>query len=775
MPGFRVSLLPVMNIPHELSLIIRHSHSVAEILDSAVRIIAREMQMDACSVYLVDPRDQRLHLLATEGLDKAALGKVTLALGEGLTGRVVSEMRSLAVEDASSHPGYLYFPETREERFRSFLGVPMALRNRRVGALVVQTIDRRSYSEEEIQTLSTIAAQLVGVVENARLIEALDEEEEGSRYLREVRRWHTLQQGSAEQSRSNVEFRGTPASPGIAMGEAAFRGSHDLSYDVQQMPFKGAEEERRWVEDALEKTRDDILKIQRSAEREADEEHALIFSSHLLLLNDPVVMQRIDQAIERGVSAPVAVYNALEEFGQRLVNLADPYIQDRVEDIRDLRGRILGHLLTPGAESPALSDRIVVCRGMPPSLVVELKAAGARALITEAGGTTSHGAILARSMGIPAVTGIPDIFATIRAGDHLIVDGGKGNLILNPSGKNIERYSDLQHRLARQRVEYLKYCSLPLRTADGVRINLLANIGVTADLSVAKENGADGVGLYRTEFPFLIREQFPTRAEQVRIYRKAYDFFPEGPISFRVLDLGGDKFLPKGALKGDRDPFRGYRSIRVLFDHPHVLRDQVQAFAIAAGTRPLSILIPMVSSLDDLRRMRDFIDDALRRLPVAGVQRDPKIGVMIEVPAAVEIAESLAAEVDYLSIGTNDLIQYALAVDRENPLVASEGNPHHPAILRMIRRTVMASHRQGKPVSVCGEIASRPRLALALIAMGIDALSVTPRFIPQLKQALASTKVKPLAQEVEGFLALPDADAVTAKLEAYAGPEDPLN
>jgi phosphotransferase system enzyme I (PtsP) len=756
-----------MNIPHALSLVIQRSHSLPDILDKAVQIVAKEMGMDVCSIYLLDPHDHRLRLMATHGLEKSAIGKVHLALGEGLTGRVVAEMRSLAVEDASSHPGYRYFPETKEERFQSFLGVPMAIRNRPVGAIVVQTLEKRAYSEEEVQMLATIAAQLVGVVENARLIDALDRGEEGSRYLREVRQWQMPPKPSREQPRVDIVLDGSPASPGIAIGDAVLRGSHDLSLDDNDQPFQGAEAEKARVRDALEKTSNDILKIQKAAEQEADEEHALIFSSHLLLLNDPVLQDRIDKAIAGGVTAPVAVHTALEEFGKRLQNVADSYIQERVEDIHDLRSRILGHLLSKGKQPPRVSDRIVVTRGLPPSLVVELKAEGARGLVTEAGGVTSHGALLARSMGIPAVTGVRDIVSRCKSGDRLIVDGFRGKLILNPSPQALEEHSARLRRGEQRRTEHLKFRDLPGRTADGVTVPLMANIAVAADLKVARENAADGVGLYRTEFPFIIREHFPTREEQVRIYAKAYSYFPDGPINFRILDLGGDKFLPSSSMSMDRDPFRGYRSIRVLFDYPHVLRDQVQAFSLAAGKRPLSILIPMVSSMDELRRVKKMIAEAIEALPGREVQRQPRIGVMIELPAAVEIAATLAREVDYLSVGTNDLIQYALVIDRENSRIASVEDPFHPAILSMIRRTVLAGHSVGKPVSVCGEMANKRLLALALVAIGVDALSITPGAIPELKRALAGAEVKPLVERVESFLTLPDASSVERELKSF--------
>jgi phosphotransferase system enzyme I (PtsP) len=372
--------------------------------------------------------------------------------------------------------------------------------------------------------------------------------------------------------------------------------------------------------------------------------------------------------------------------------------------------------------------------------------------------------LLARALGIPAVTGAVDLLDIVQVGDEMIVDGETGKVILRPHAETLAAYRKRARHAERLRTEYAKYRDRPFETADGVRVGILANIAVASDLATARDNGAQGVGLYRTEFPFIVREQFPTREEQVHIYRKAYDSFPDGPIHFRVLDLGGDKFLPGTSLSTPRSPFHGYRGIRVLFDHPHILRDQVQAFALAAAGRPLSILIPMVTSMEEFRRMRELIGEALQALPGRAPQRAPALGVMIEVPAAVEIAPDLAKEADYFSIGTNDLTQYSLVVDREDSRMVSPRDAYHPAILRMVRRTVLAARAAGKPMSVCGEMAARPDLAALLVVLGVDALSVVPSAIPELKQAFAGLEIGGLAEAMEEVLACSDAGALEAAL-----------
>ncbi|HET8568465.1 MAG TPA: phosphoenolpyruvate--protein phosphotransferase, partial [Candidatus Limnocylindria bacterium] len=550
-----------------------------------------------------------------------------------------------------------------------------------------------------------------------------------------------------------------------AVGPAVFRGAYRLDLSARALPAGDAAAERARVRTAIEKTRNDVSRIQFAAAREIDEEHALIFASHLLLLNDPTLSKNIDQKIDHGASAPLAIDAAFEEFEARLRLVPDAYIRERIDDVDDLRSRLLDHVLELGGRA-RFGAGVVLTSRIPPSLVVELKTEGAQALVTETGGATSHGVLLARAMGVPVVTGVADMLRSVRPGDRLVIDGTSGVVVVRPGEDTLARYEEERRRAERARTEHAKFRDVPARTADGARVTLYANVGVASDLSVARENGAEGIGLYRTEFPFIVRDAFPTRAEQVRIYRKAYELCPAGPIHFRLLDLGGDKFVAGGQVAGARGAFHGYRSIRVLFDHPDVLRDQVQALALAAADRPLRILVPMVTSIEDLRRVRTLVGEALAELHEPRAQRAPELGVMIEVPAAVELAADLAKEADFLSIGTNDLMQYTLVVDREDSRMAPLGDPYHPAILRMIARVAAAAGAARKPVGVCGEIATRPDVALALMALGVDSLSVVPTAIPELKQALAGARLEPMRRAMAGILALSDAGSVVAALRA---------
>jgi phosphotransferase system enzyme I (PtsP) len=568
-------------------------------------------------------------------------------------------------------------------------------------------------------------------------------------------------------------LRGVAASPGIAIGEAVFRRAFPCQVARRTAgPCDDAAEGAR-ARDAFEKTRNDVARIRDAAARELGEEHAFIFTWHLVMLHDPVLQARIAEAIAVGLTAPAAIDATLGQLADRLRDDGDPYLQERVEDIDDLRGRLIGHLIVR-AGGHALGTQIVVSPRIAPSLAMEMKAQGASGIVAQLGGTTSHGVLLARSLGIPAVTGVDRIMKSIEPGDVVILDGSAGTVVVRPTTETRARYEERARNLEHLRTDFARYRHVTPQTCDGVLFSILANVAFGSDLLLAKENGAEGIGLYRTEFPFIVREAFPTREEQVRVYRKAYDSFPNSPITFRILDLAGDKFVAAHGAVAARGAFHGYRSIRVLFDHPHVLRDQVQAFALAAGSRPLRILVPMVTSVEELLRVKHMALEAIDQVVDDTVQRAPQFGAMIEVPAAVEITADLAEHVDFFSIGTNDLIQYTLINDREDPRMTFVTDAYHPAILRMIRRTISAAHHARKPVTVCGEMAARPDLAMALVALGTDALSVAAAAVPELKRALAMARIGPLSERIDDVLACRDGVALQAALRALVPEPTPL-
>ncbi len=735
-----------MDVHAWLVEVVTGATSAADALDSAARVVAEALSADTCSLF-VRTRDHQLDLRAHAG--------------------PVPEPAAWGDEAALAHKALdATRPMTSEASGSAILAVPIAAINQAIGAIVVRRPAGAAFTAEEIMRLSGVASQLVAVVESARLSDTLDRSGAAT----------PLAEPEPEALLASTGERvleGVAASPGIAIGTATFRSVFPRAILHQEKTYRGEEAENARVRDAYEKTRNDLVRLQSAAASEIGEEEALIFGTHLLLLHDPLLTGLVGRGIASGRTAAVAVSDGFDEIARRLRETHDPYIQERVEDVEDLRTRVLDYLV--GAERHGeLDARVVVGARTTPSLVVELKGRGALGIASELGGSTSHGVLLARALGVPAVTGVANLIGQVGAGDELVVDGDEGRVVLRPTAETKADYARRAEAIEKQRTEFLRYHDVPASTADGVRFQLQANIALGADIAIARANGADGIGLYRTEFPFIVRDALPTVEEQVRIYAKPYEAFPDAPITFRLLDLAGDKFLPSRELGVVHDAFHGYRSIRILFDYPHVLRDQVQAFALAAAGKPLRILIPLVTSVQDVVRIKQLVEAALAQLPPS-CKRGPLLyGAMVETPAAVEMVSELAREVEFFSIGTNDLIQYSLVVDREDPRMATGRHAYHPAILRMLHRVVQRARAAGRHVAVCGEMAGRPLLAITLLAMGVDALSVTPRAIPELKQALAQTPLEPLRGSVEALVALPSTEAVETALRQYARDGKPV-
>ena len=712
-----------MDIQEHLVQLAKDGGTLAELVRAATRAMAEDLSSDSCYIFLY-----------------RQAGELVLEahFGDG-PNRASSEL----VESVAGQALATFQPTYANSSTGTLLAVPMISRGHRVGSLVVErTGQRQAFSEGVVASVSAAASQMVDLIVSARAIQVIDS-------AAEVAPESLAVQSAATHQRT---LRGTAASPGIAIGVAAFRQVFPHQLVRRDSRQGGLQSERERLRDAFQKTQNDLIRMQSAAASELGEDQALIFAVQLLLLRDPMLQERIEQAVSGGGSAAMAVDVAVDDIIRQFKKVKDPYIQERSDDVEDLRSRLLGHLLEVEHQA-AQGSHVVVSPRTTPSIIMELKARGALGVASELDGTTSHGVLLARALGVPAVTGVSGLLELIQSGDLLIIDGDEGEVILRPTPDTIAEYTKRGLDREHVRTEFLAYRQFASKTADGFPFELHANIALGIDLDVARENGALGVGLYRTEFPFIAREGVPTRDEQVRIYAKAYQAFPQGPICFRILDLAGDKLLGSADFGIARNPFHGYRSIRVLFDYPHILRDQVQAFALAAGDRPLRILVPMVGSLEELRQVKALVAESLAELSSRGQRPSPIFGAMLEVPAAVEIVGDLSAEVNFFSIGTNDLIQYALVVDREDPRLASPRNAFHPAILRMIRRAVNAAHESGKEISVCGEMAAQPELAMVLIALGVDTLSVTPRTIPELKYRLVKVRLGPLVADVDRLLA----------------------
>ncbi|MFN4263067.1 MAG: phosphoenolpyruvate--protein phosphotransferase [Thioalkalivibrionaceae bacterium] len=719
-----------------LRRIVQEVNGAEDFFDALTIIVGRvraALDIDVCSIYLRSPEAERLVLMASDGLRSEAVGRIEMAFHEGLVGLVATRAEPVNLQSAPDHPRYRYFPETGEEEFNAFLGVPIIHQRKLLGVLVVQQQAARKFDEEHVSFLVTLAAQLAGAIAFALF------NDEISRHR-------------AVHGRKNVEIAGIAGSPGVAVGHAvvAFRMA-DLDSVPDREP-REVEIERAALDEAVKQTRAEIEGLkQRMREVLPNEEQAL-FDAYLMLLGSDSLVSRTVARIEQGQWAAAALRDTVRESVRVFEEMEDAYLRERAADIRDLGRRVLSHLLASAPESGDFpSGGILIGEDLTASHLSEVPIERLGAIVSTRGTGSSHIAILARALGIPAVMGVSDLPVGRLEGRELLVDGYRGRLLLNPSPEVRAEFARLVEE-ERELAEGLKARSQePAMTADGVPIPVMANSGLLADIQPSLECGAEGVGLYRTEVPFMIRDRFPSEDDQVALYRQVLKSFDPRPVTLRTLDIGGDKALPYFPVN-EENPFLGWRGIRISLDHPEIFLTQVRAMLRASlEHRNLSILLPMISTLEELKEASTLINRAREELLDEGMAIPaPKIGVMIEVPAAVFQVEALARRCDFVSVGTNDLVQYLLAVDRNNARVASLYSTLHPASVQALDLIASGAHKEGKPVSVCGEMAGDPAAAILLIGMGIDSLSVSVSAIPRIKavvRAFSTTRSRALLEQ----------------------------
>ncbi|MBT0654562.1 phosphoenolpyruvate--protein phosphotransferase [Geomobilimonas luticola] len=736
----------------DISGLILHSHDLQETLDNIVTLVARRMGSDVCSIYLLEDDGETLRLAATKGLSRSSVGKITMKTSEGLTGLVMEQKGVVAIEDAPAHPRYKYFRETKEEKFLSFLGIPLFERKTPVGVIVVQTKETRVFTPAEISTITTIAYQIASIVINAKLLDSIRrKEEERAFFQQELERMKAAgllkeDRGSStrrKKGRQHFSLIGIAASPGFCWGKIYLLNQRTNLPGMELETALPREEEHKRFLVALEKTKIQTLYMEKRVADMLSKEDAVIFHTHLMIMEDRGFLGKVNDLIDGGTSAGQAVRKVVENYVQAFARMDDPYLRERSADMEDIGRRIIGALDGSERRERLREKRIIVARDIFPSDMATLDHDKILGIITEKGDVTSHAAIMARSLGIPAVLGLPDLLKQIGLRDEVIIDGNSGHIYINPDEKIRGEYERLQrdHGVRQRELEELR--DLPAETTDGVRVSLKANIGLLSDIRVALANGAEGVGLYRTEFPFMTRKTFPSRAEQQDLYVKILEGFAGLPVNIRTLDIGGDKGLPYFTYPKEDNPFMGWRSIRVSLDQRDIFRDQLAGILLASPHGKASLMFPMVSGVDEIRTVKEILADVKADLERTGKPFDRSIrtGIMVELPAAVQIADLLAREVDYLSIGTNDLIQYTLAADRNNPKVKQYYDAYHPAILHSIKRVADAGRAAGKPVSLCGEMAAEPINALLLLGLGITDFSLSAPYIPLVKQAIRKTSL----------------------------------
>ncbi len=712
-----------MNILQSLSSIVQKVNSAPD-LQSALDIIVSQvravMGTEVCTVYLTDHQEQRLIFRATEGLNKSVLGNLSLGFGEGLVGQVALREEPINTNSAESHPHFQYLEDIGEESFSSFLGVPIIHHRIVLGVLIVQQTVKRRFDESEEAFLVTVSAQLAGLIAHAQVAGLVD--------LR------------ADAGAVNAEFRGVAGASGVAIGRAVVVAPPADLYAVPKRKSRDPYEELTFFRACVARVRNDIDQLSlQLADRLPPQELAL-FEVYSKMLDSPALPAEIEELIEQGEWAQGAVAHVIRMHLKAFEQMDNPYLKERAVDVKDLGSRLLEYLQQANQEPIIYPDNVILIGDeLTASMLAELPRKKLAGLVSLRGSRNSHVAILARSMGIPTVMGAVDIPFMQVEGTELIVDGYAGLVYFNPTIELLASYEEIveEERLVSRGLEALK--DLNCETTDKHRVSLWVNTGLASDIVRSLDRGAEGVGLYRTEIPFIMQDRFPSEEEQRTIYRMQLEAFAPSPVTMRTLDVGGDKSLPYFPIEED-NPFLGWRGIRVTLDHPEIFLSQVRAMMKASvGLNNLRIMLPMISYVKEVDEALVLIHRAHAELVEEGVEALlPSIGVMVEVPAAVYLSAELAKRVDFLSVGSNDLTQYLLAVDRNNSSVAELYNSYHPAVLQALANVASAGHAAGKPVSICGELAGDPGAAVLLMAMGYDSLSMNATNLPKVKSVLRS-------------------------------------
>lgn len=752
--------------------IVSRSHDLSETLDNVVDLVAKRLDADVCSVYLTEPDLRHVVLAATMGLDRNAVGSVRLATGEGLVGHVAASGEPLAVTDAPAHPAYRYFPETGEERFQSLMAAPLVVsgvaskRDLTIGVLVVQTIEPRAFTVQDLDLLTTCAQVIAPVVMNAQLLAVVAGPREGrARLLDELIRAgvELAQPAAPSRPERNVEVRGMPTSRGIAIGPIYFLGDAVDLEAVDYTPSAQLAHERRDLMNALEEARRELHDLREDVGDRFGPDFAAIFNTHIQILEDKGFLGKLEEQLVHTGNGVEAVRRVLAEYGRMFSSIEDPYFRERGTDVADVGQRIVARLLGVRHHDVPLGEgSIVVAANVLPAHFALLEVEKIAAIVSEHGGPTSHGAIFARALEIPSVTGVAGILERARSGEQAIIDGDTGVVYLSPDEGLIREYQRAQHR-AIAALEHLDaLAERPAETRDGHRVRLTANVGLLSDLRQCERHGAEGVGLFRTELLALVHRGFPSEEEQERLYEGVVRSMAPRPVTIRTLDLGGDKTIPGLELEQEENPQLGWRSIRLSLSHVESFRVQLRAILRASAHGNVRMLVPMVSSVEEIRRVRELVEETKAELSARGDAFDSSmpVGLMIEVPSAALIADVLARESDFFSIGTNDLTQYTLAVDRGNERVAHLYDPLHPAVLALIDRTVRAAERQGIQVSLCGEMASSPLAVPILVGLGIEELSGVANAVPVVKEIVRRLDVGSAASDARVALAADSAEAV---------------
>ncbi|SFR97909.1 phosphoenolpyruvate--protein phosphotransferase [Sphingomonas jatrophae] len=724
-------------------------------LDQVVRIIGEALSSEVVSLYLL--RDGCLELFATRGLKPDAVHVTKLAMGEGLVGTIAEDVETLNLDEATSHPDFAYRPETGEELFHSFCGVPIVRRERSIGVLCVQHEASRRYDDVEVEALQTVAMVLAELIAGAGLVD----ETAGATGARDT---------------GTLRLTGLKLVDGMARGRAVF---HQPRVQIEQTVAEDTEAERQRVLSAFRHMREQIDRMTSQAEFGVAGEHQDVLATYKMFAYDEGWARRINEAIDSGLTAEAAIERVQQRTRMRMREISDPLLADRMHDLEDLSNRLLrivsGQLGT-AAQLGLRQDSILIARNLGPAELLEYDRRRLKGVVLEEGSLTAHVTIVARAMGVPVLGRVRDVRRQIGEGDLLLLDTGEGQAIIRPSGPLEEAFDAKLALGQKRRAQFQALRELPPVTLDGQRITVMINAGLRDDIPALDVTGADGIGLFRTEFQFLVSATLPQRERQQRLYRDVLDAAGDRPVVFRTVDIGGDKALPYMNTEGDaleENPAMGWRAIRLALERSALMKAQARALIEASAGRTLAVMFPMVSEpweYHEARALfeaqRTWIAERNRMLPLS-----IRYGAMLEVPALAEMLDMLLPQLDFLSIGTNDLTQFLFAADRAHPKLAERFDWLSPAILRFLARVLAQGRAADVPISVCGEMGGRPLEAMALIGLGIDRLSITPAAVGPVKAMVRSLDAGRLRNAMKEWLAAPTARSLRPQIAAWAEAE----
>lgn len=702
-----------------------------ERLDRIVRQIAQNMVAEVCSVYVLRA-DGVLELYATEGLNKGAVHLAQLQMGQGLVGTIAASAQPLNLSDAQSHPAYRYLPETGEEEFHSFLGVPILRAGRSLGVLVVQNKAMRNYREDEVEALETTAMVLAEMVATGELKKI-------------------TKPGLELDLTRPVTIDGDGYNDGIGLGHVVL---HEPRIVVTNLLNEDTDKEISRLADAMSSLRISIDDMLSRREVSMEGEHREVLETYRMFAHDRGWVRRLEEAIRNGLTAEAAVEKVQSDTRARMMRLTDPYLRERMHDLDDLANRLLRQLTDYGSKAAGASlpsDSIIVARAMGAAELLDYPRTNIRGLVLEEGAVTSHIVIVARAMGIPVVGQATGAVALAENGDAIIIDGDDGKVHIRPVADLQKSYEEKVRFRARRQEQFRALRDVEPVTRDGHRISLMMNAGLLVDLPQLVESGAEGVGLFRTELQFMIASTLPKLEEQEEFYRNVIRQAAGRPITFRTLDIGGDKVVSYFRSQEEENPALGWRAIRLSLDRPGLLRTQLRALLKASAGADLKMMIPMVTEVSEIRKVRELFQKEVQHLSKFGhvLPKRLQFGAMLEVPALMWQLDELMQEVDFVSVGSNDLFQFSMAVDRGNARVSDRFDILGRPFLRILRDIVRASERNQTPVTLCGEMAGRPLSSMALMGLGFRSVSMSPAAIGPVKAMLLGLDVGKLSNVMD--------------------------